>query len=231
MAKRTFLELAQRVYQECGASGSVPANVTGQTGLKSKIVDWTADAIYEIESLWSDWKFLSGALSQALVLGDRDYEYVSDWDAPHDGTFYIDGAGNDFWPLTEMDYDLWWRTYRGLDASDTSNQDRPSHVIWGPDAIIVHPVPDTAYTLAGRYSKMPTRVTTNTSESLIPEKFEQAIIALAKMKFAEHEGAAVMLANSQSEYNLWLSALEANQRPRQQHRSNDNTEQLVVRPV
>jgi len=231
MAKRTYLELAQRVYQECSAPGSPPANVTNQTGLKKKIVDWTADAIYEIEVLWADWKFLQGTLSQALVQGTVSYDYESDWDYQHEETFYLDGSGNDFWPLQSMEYDYWWITYRGLDASDSENQDRPSHIIFSPDKIIVHPVPDGAYTLVGRYNKTPTRVATNGDFSAIPEQFEAIIIALAKMKFAEHEGAGIMLANAQSEYNLWLSALEANQRPKQGHRRSDFAQPLVVRPV
>jgi len=231
MAKRTFLELAQRVYQECGAPGSAPPNVTGQIGLRQKIVEWTADAIYEIEALWGDWKFLQDELNQAIVQGGRTYNYVSDWDGPHDDSFFIQGTGSDFWPLHHMDYEHWYRTYRGLDPSDADNQDRPTHVVWGNDEIIIHPTPDDSYTLIGRYNTTPTRVVANTDTSQIPEQFEAAIIALAKMKFAEHEGAGIMLANAQSEYNLWLAALEANQRPNQGHRRSDRREQLVVRPV
>lgn len=231
MAKRTFLELAQRVYQECSAPGSVPAAVTNQTGLKKKIVDWTADAIYEIEALWGDWRFLKGTLSQSLSAGTNYFSYPNDWSEPHEGQAYIDGSGNDFWPVETMDYDYWFMTYRGLDPSDSTNQDRPSHVIYGPDYVYLYPTPDASYTLAHNYNKKPTRVTANGDYSNIPEEFEAAIIALAKMKFAEHDGAGVMLSNAQQEYNLWLSALEANQRPRQGHRRNDNTVQLVVRAV
>lgn len=231
MAKRTYLQLAQKVYQECSAPGSAPSSVTNQTGLKKKIVDWTADAVYEIEALWGDWRFLKETLSQALVLATNYFAYPADWSEPFEGQAYIDGSGNNFYPVEAMDYDYWWITYRGLDSTDSANQDRPSHVIYGPDYVYVHPVPDQAYTLEQNYNKKPTRLAANADESAIPEEFESAIIALAKMKFAEHEGAGVMLANAQQEYNVWLSNLEANQRPRQGQRRNDNTAQLVVRSV
>lgn len=231
MAKRTFLQLAQRVYQDCSAPGSVPASVTNQVGLKQKIVDWTADAIYEIEALWGDWKFLKGTLSQSLVAATNYFAYPSDWSEPHEGQVYIAGTGSNFYPLGMMDYDYWWITFSGLDSTDAANQDRPTDIIYGPDYIYVYPTPDAAYTLKHNYNKKPTRVTANGSYSNIPEEFESAIIALAKMKFAEHDGAGVMLANAQQEYNLWLSNLEANQRPNQRHRRTDNTEQLVVRAV
>lgn len=237
MAKRTFLQLAQRVYQECSAPGSPPSSVTNQLGLKEKIVDWTADAAYEIEALWGDWNFSFKTWEQTLTQGSDSYTLPTDHDTFRKDSVYVsstsDGdATDDFWVIHEMGFPAWWVKYRPLDATAAANQGKPAFFIISPDGELkINPAPDDTYYLSALYHAVPTRLAANGDYSAIPEQFEQAIIALAKMKFAEHEGAQTMLVNAQAEYDLWLSALETNQRPRQGHRRSDNEEPLVVRAV
>ena len=51
------------------------------------------------------------------------------------------------------------------------------------------------------------------------------------MKFAEDQGAAILMQNSQAEYMDWMDQLEAAQLPDQEHRRLAGAEPLVVRAI
>src|SRR3990167_4665866 len=58
MNPSTFLELTQRVFQECQLPGTGPSTVTGATGQTFDLFAWVSQASKEIDELHEDWAYL-----------------------------------------------------------------------------------------------------------------------------------------------------------------------------
>ena len=53
----TYLQLCQKLRQECEVGGTGPSAVTGQTGELARLVTWIADAYTELQQEY-DWLWL-----------------------------------------------------------------------------------------------------------------------------------------------------------------------------
>jgi len=227
MAKSNFLALCNKVAQECNIPGSGLASVTGQTGIELRVVTWTADADELIQSKYFDWNFLSSSFSTNTIADTPTYVAPTDigvWDRE---SIYIDQALNTYANLKEVEYKLWRKTRRnGVQTSS-----KPYEFTIKPDnSLSLYPQPDTAYTLTAEYFKRPTRMTANTDTSDIPEQFEQAIIEMAKTRYAEDQGAREILENSNAELAYWVSQLEKSELPGNYIRGVVDHADVVVRP-
>jgi hypothetical protein len=226
-----FLELAQTVRQEVGISGTGPSTVVGQEGQLKVIVDFVAEADYQIQSLWHDWDFLWSQYSSTLSTGTREPAVgkptdFSNWDMR---SFYLDYTSDDSTNLAPLSYVDWRADYR----QGTATNSTPTYVVIQPDNnAIVDPPPDKAYTITADYWKTPTRMTANTDESAIPTQYHRIIVARAKSFWAEREEAPEILVASSAEYQDLLDKLESQSLPGQRARrfGNDDFDQ-VVRPV
>lgn len=206
----TYLELCQKLRQECGIQGSGPTSVTGNSGLQVKLVNWIADANDEICAMWLDWAFLWTELEDTTVENSYEITKPSDLGAYDRDSFYLDYDSDDYQWLTEIDYAVWRRVYR----QGTRTSDKPTRFAIAPDRnIILEPPPDDEYTLTANYWKTASRLSANTDNTLIPARFQRIIIAKAKMYFAEHENAPEVLQGAMMEYNSLLTSLEASQLP------------------
>lgn len=227
MAKSTFLTLCNRVRQECSVAGTM-ASVTDQTGIFQRIVTWVADSDYLIQSAFSDWDFLWSAYSTTTTPTVAQYSPPTDIGTWVKDSFFLDfsAAGNR--RLSYVDYD----TYRAVYRNGIQTQSKPTVFTIQPDrSIVVYPVPEEAYSLSADYYRIPTRLSGNTDTSAVPERFEQAIIALARTKYAEEEGAGVMLGNAMQEYGFWMEEMKKSHLPYQSDRSRGVSDQpIVVRP-
>lgn len=65
----TYLELVQRLYREASLAGQAPVAVTGQTGMKAKLLDWIGDAWLEVQAT-RKWPF--NGLSYQKLVADAD---------------------------------------------------------------------------------------------------------------------------------------------------------------
>lgn len=226
-----FLELAQTVRQEVGISGTGPSTVVGQEGQLKVIVDFVAEADYQIQSLWHDWDFLWSQYSSTLSTGTREPAVgkptdFGNWDMR---SFYLDYTSDDSTNLAPLSYVDWRADYR----QGTATNSTPTYVVIQPDNnAIVDPPPDKAYTITADYWKTPTRMAANTDESAIPTQYHRIIVARAKAFWAEREEAPEILVASSAEYQDLLDKLESQSLPGQRARrfGNDDFDQ-VVRPV
>lgn len=206
----TYLELCQKLRQECGIQGSGPTSVTGNSGLQAKLVNWIADANDEICAMWFDWAFLWTELEETTVADSEEITKPSDLGVYDRDSFYLDYSTDDYQKLTEIDYAAWRRVYR----QGTKTSDMPSFFAIAPNRnIILEPPPDDEYTLTAHYWKTATRLSANADNTLVPTRFQRIIIARAKMYFAEHENAPEVLQGAMMEYNSLLMNLEASQLP------------------
>ena len=70
----TFLELCQRMRQECGISGTGPSTVVSQTGNLKRIVDWVNTAWIDIQTTHQDWDWMRASASFPTVASQAMYE-------------------------------------------------------------------------------------------------------------------------------------------------------------
>lgn len=227
MSKLTYLELCQKTRQECSIPGSGPASVTDQNGILQRIVTWVADADYMIQSAYADWNFLWAQWAETTIVSTANYVAPSDLGSWDTESFYLDYTTSHSTPLKLVGYPDWRAKYRN--GSQTAS--KPNQVTILPDrSVTLSPTPDGAYALTADYHTLPTRLTANTDTSAIPERFERAIIALAKTKFAEEEGSPVLLQNAMNEYVYWLEELKKHELPDQFGRAHARAGEMVVRP-
>ena len=228
MAKRTYLQLCTVVHRECGISGSAPSAVTNQSGILDDLVNWVAEAAYEIEAFHGDWDFHWSQWSESTVASTAVYTAPSDlgeWDRD---SFYLNYTADTYQKLRALGYKEWRKRYR----QGTQTNDKSTLVVIQPDnSVRLWPVPDAVYTLTADYWSKPTRLAANGDYSAVPEDFERAIIELAKMKYATDQGAPQIMGDSEVEYERWFNQLEASQWDGQKHRRIAHTADLVVRPV
>lgn len=226
MAKRTLLELAQVVKEECGVSGETMGSAENQIGRYADIVRWTADAAYEIENLHGDWDFLWTEWDDVTIADVATYTPPTDiglWDRE---AFVLQHSTVNHRSLPIIDYRELRKLTRGLTTSN-----KPSRVAILPNrSLQLYPTPDEVYTIDGVYWRKPTKMVLNTDTSAIPEEFEWTIVARAKMKYGEEQGAMVILANSEAEYSEWLDKLERSQLPSKHNQRYSEAPQYVVIP-
>ena len=212
----TYLQLVNIVRRECAVSGGSIPSVLNQTGLFEKLVEWTADADYEIQALHTDWNFLWSQWEESTIASTATYSKPSDLSAWDMESFYLDYSTSSNRKLESMTYKDWRSSVRnGIQVTG-----KPSHFIVKPDNnLVFYRTPDAVYSVTADYWKSPVRMSANSSTPLIPARFERAIIALAKMKYAEDQGVPVILSNSEIEFTEWVTRLEADQLPGQSARN------------
>jgi hypothetical protein len=144
--------------------------------------------------------------SDNTIDSTRSYSKPSGLGTWDKDSFYLDYTEDDYQHLTEIPYTVWRESFR----QGTQTTGKPDHFIITPAGnIYLEPIPDGAYALTADYWKAPTRMTTNTSTSAIPGRFERIIIAQAKIYYAEHEEFPSVLELATNEYNDLLRRLES----------------------
>lgn len=215
-----YLQLCQRVRQECGISGTGPVTVVSQSGEMKRIVDWVATAWEEIQQeypTWS-WNWLRGTFTLPTVAGTDTYDYtdagiVSRFAQWKPDTFSIykasQGVAGEV-ELVYVPYENWRRVYEiGVPV-----QGFPQHVTVKPDlTLALGPVPDDVYTVTGDYVLTPQTLSANTDTPAMPEQFHMAIVYLAMMYYGRYEAAAEIYADAQIKYQQVLRRIAMNQLP------------------
>ena len=212
-----FLELCQTVRQEVGVSGTGPTTVLNQEGQLKVIIDFTAEADFQIQTLWHDWNFLWSQYSSTTSSGSRTPALqkptdLGKWDIE---SFFLDYTSDDATHLEALDYTTWRADHR----QGTATNANPTWVVIQPDEnIIVDPPADATYTITADYWKSPTRMAANADISSIPVMFHRVIVARAKTMWAEREEAPEILLASSAEYQDLLDKLESHSLPGQSNR-------------
>lgn len=216
----TFLELVQQLHRESGAGGILPQNVEGQTGESQRLVDWTREADIQVQTLWSNWKFLWVSHSLTTAQGTSSYappDDLANWDLE---TFLLDGD-----PLDAVEYELVRKQPR------PTGEGKPYQAVIMPDnSLRLDQTPNKTYTLSADYFKVPAALSGNTDKSSIPERFHKVIVAQALLFYANYEEAPEIKQQGQELWGTWLGRLESSQSPESGYRfkSNDNDITIVA---
>jgi hypothetical protein len=197
----TFLQICQRVRQECGVAGDGPSSVTGQVGILKKIVDRTARAWTDIQTSRPYWKFRRAQKTAVTVVGQQSYTIETDFGFSdldkfdRKNTYLYLTDGNDEKALRWMPYDKFRSTYR------TYPSGRPTVVTEGPGGTLMFDrTPDEIYTLTFDYWTLPQQLTDNADELDVPTQFDDVLVWKAVMMFAGNETASDLYAYAKTMY-------------------------------
>lgn len=231
-----FLEMCVKFRGDVGISGSGPSSVVDQTGMNKNIVGWIADADEFIQMQWEDWKFLF--VPKVVITALADTASFSPTDlgitdlARWKETKFVSKPGTSNYQ--RLKYDISFDEYLESDAylNEVESGD-PERVIVDPtdNSIIFYPVQETTLTVWGSYYRAVTRMTVNTSESLIPVRFQEAILCKATMYYATYMNNGALFDEAEMKFDEIMYKLEANQIPAfkgTQIGNDDNYEDIVV---
>lgn len=231
----TYLELCQRTKRQLGVQGGTITSVQSQTGIDEQIVEWVADGDTEIQVLYEDWDFLRQDVTFNTVGGQSEYTTaavgitsVGKWDRSSFARLSDPGLNN--WKrLAELPYELW----QNSDQRYGNNLDEEPvnfTLVRPTENIVLYPTPDTVYPIAATMWTAPVRMTVNTDVSPIPERYQQIIVEAAKVKWAEYEENAVVLARAEHQYfKVFLPRLRAEALRGQAHMWNsDASDQQIM---
>lgn len=207
-----FLQLCQRVRQECGITGNGPTSVIGQQGQMAKVVDWVRTAWLEVQNVRTDWDFMWGNLTfDTASLEDAYTTNTTNIDTIDDLMIYEKSKGrSDGKSLEQVSYQE-LRDYYLQGGEETG---RPVKYAIRPDkAIVFAPTPIEIYTVSVDYYKTPVSLAANTDEIDIAESKHEVVMYKAMMYFAAHFEAPMLYQHSQAQYDRLINELEFKQMP------------------
>ncbi len=216
----TFLQIAARVRQEVGGSGTGPTSVTGQVGEYQRIVDWTATSYEDIQRLHNEWLFMRGNFSINTVAGTGSYA-AADCVAPitdlrdwRKDTFKIYRSSSGVAAETAMlfiEYQNWYDTYN---TGSQSNSTPLLFTLGNDQSIKIAPKPDAVYVISGEYQKSVASFTANGDVPNFPAEFHMAVVYRAMMKHGRYTGAMEIYQDGEKEYKKLIKEMRRTQLPR-----------------
>lgn len=223
----TYLQLVQRLRQECGVSGSGPASVVDQSGMSGNLVNWTNDAWLEIQGLRDDWGWMRQQVRFETVEGQGDYspasttntltgETLSDLRYWHEDTFRCQlkslGESNEIW-LNHWDYQDLRDLYRF--NSTRSLNARPIAFAVKPNSkdFMLGPKPDGVYEVIGEYQTLPVSMSLDDDVPGLPTHLHMLIVYKAMLSYGLYESAPEVIQRADIQYSRLLSQLEREQLP------------------
>lgn len=212
-----FLQLCQRMRQECGISGNGPASVNNQIGENKRIIDWVASAYEDLQMKHTDWYWMRSSYeftTTADVAGyspsDAGITDFAQWDNETIRLYSASETEENARFLHFMPY----LTYVKSKMTMADQANRPSYFTIMPDMKLqLAPKPDAVYTVKGDYFKSPVTLTATLDTPDLPARFHMAIVYRAMMMYARYEAAGEIYADAEANYRRFVNLIELNQLP------------------
>lgn len=221
-----FLQLCQRVRQDCGISGTGPASTLNQTGENKRIVDWVSSAYEDLQLKRSNWYWMRGNFEFNTTIDKANYTPIEA------GIFEVIGGENvsnfaqwdnetiRLWPASESETNarfipyISYQHYLMSRMTPADNANRPSRFTVMPNlSLQLAPKPDAVYAVKGDYFKKPHILVTTLEVPALPDQFHMAIVYRAMMMYARYEAAGEIYADAEANYRRLVNRIEANQLP------------------
>jgi len=233
----TYLVLCQDMARDVGIPGTGPSAVDSSTLSEEEnaVVRYIANADQDIQSRWFDWDFLWSEASITAISGTSTLTTGNTGFPSTLGNWKLDSI---VWDKTASTYQILeflpWNEYRDIYKYGTVDSDVPELFSVKPDNTLdLYPTPNSATVVSAEYWATPTVLAADADVSAIPPRFQQIIIARAKMYYAENEDAPEIMAGALAQFEDLLDKLEADQLPTQKNRRMATAQDLfnfVVRP-
>ena len=225
-----FLQLAQKLRQECVGPGSSaqPSAVTSQVGQLKQFVDWTADAWKDIQLRHDNWRWMRKAFTVNTVSGDDTYAYgdctdtetaaaitrFSRWWADDEEDAFkcylqSSGVGTEYRLIF-----LPWENFKYLYKIGTQNNSQPAHVsVDHNNNIVLGPKPDGIYVVSGDYQRGVQTLAADADTPEMSAQFHDLIWRRAMELYGVRLAAPEVFQAAVREGNRTMRALERNQLP------------------
>lgn len=223
-----YLELAQKLRQECEIPGTGPSAVTGQLGQLKRVVDWTKDAYRDIQIRYPNWRWMRKPFTFNTVADDDTYEYgdvtdveagvaiarFSRWrvDDPCDPPLaYLQSGGvGGQYRLVFMPWDYFKQVYK----IGTQNASSPIHITVDPaNRLLIGPKPNGVYVVTGDFQRGAQILAANDDTPEMPSDYHELIVYWAMRKYGANTVAQEILARANTEGVSMMRNLEINQLP------------------
>lgn len=214
-----FLQLVQRLQQECGVSGSQIVTTANQIGENKRLVDWVNSAWVDIQGVHEDWQWLRTTTTFTTV-AHQPYYTTAQCNATNFGcwardTFrnYVTDTGtNSEIFMSYIDYEAWRDGYYYGALRNTLT--RPFVMSISPDkSICLGPIADSGYTILGDYFTAPSELTSDSDTPSMPTKFHMAIIYRAMQFYGMYEANQETVQRGTVEYKRLLRRMEDDRLP------------------
>ena len=220
-----YLQLVQRLRQECAVSGTGPTSVINQAGMAGLLVSWIDAAWMEIQGLHNNWNWMREPFAFQTTAGVGDYApatttntltsgLMTDLRYWHKETFRAQkpaiGVQDEQW-LVEWEYQVFRNTYR----FNLQMQGRPVVFAEKPNgkAIMLGSLPDDVYSVTGEYQTKALHLAADADEPAMPDAYHLMIVYKAMQSYGMYEAAPEVLGRGQIEYQKLLTQLEREQLP------------------
>ena len=220
-----YLQLAQRLRQECAVSGTGPTSVINQAGMAGLLVSWIDAAWMEIQGLHNNWNWMREPFAFVTTAGVGDYPPVSTTNTItgnllsdvrywHKETFRAQkpsiGVQDEQW-LVEWEYQVFRDTYRfnlQVEGRPVVFADKPNG-----NAVMLGSLPDDVYSITGEYQTRATHLVADADVPAMPDEYHLMIVYKAMQSYGMYEAAPEVLSRGQVQYQKLLTQLEREQLP------------------
>lgn len=198
-----FLQLCQTLSQEAGVSGAGPGNVTNQTGMNLRMVNWVREAWDDIQAQCPHWSFLAVVATVTLPAGVRalPLSAIGANIRTVRQIGIIDGA-----QISPLVHDV---HATRLTFANSAGTGRPSRWRLSDDrrSVEFDMAPEVATVLDVEAYRAPQSLQLATNEPLAPEYLHRVIIYRALQMYALFDEAQTLLAKANDGYGQWLARL------------------------
>ncbi len=212
-----LLQLCNRLIAEAGISAQPMTATANQTGELGRVVNWVQQAVLDIESAHTTWRWMRKSATIVTVAGQSGaYNAaatdVSQWTLDT-ARNYVTASG----PTTEIfmnfvEYDDFRNSY--LYGALRYAQSRPLVFTINPDnTLSFGPVPNGDHTVTLDYYRKPAELASDTTEPGWPAAYHIAVVWRALMFYGGYEAASEAYNRGMNEYGIQLDKLEVNQLP------------------
>lgn len=202
-----FLQLVNELRREASVSGSGVTTTFNQTGEAGRLARWIARAYEEIQNKHVDWFFLRKQGTFTTTVGNNVIQPPSDlnvWDIER----FFDANGVPV-PLYE------YANHKERLANGQSG--KPDlFLIRNDNRLLADRTPDGAYQYEFDYFRTPHKLTSDTTEPLIPEHLRNVIVARAMIFYGNYESAAEIKQQGTELFQMYMEQLTNQQTPNKQ---------------
>jgi len=220
----TFLQICQYVAQESGVIPNLPAplSVTGQTGKLQRIVSWVDSAYRHVQNSQDSWKWMHGDFEAPLIASLASYS-GSDLGLTRHARWHGLNTPQPTWtiraPGTTRDTEQRLQ-YVSADYFDSMldigivQTGAPTIVAIGADdKVRLHPTPDDAYIVRGKYYKSPQALLLDGDVPEMPARFHDAIQWRALILLGTFDETPTQIQNWNAFYNEVIGQAQSSQLP------------------
>lgn len=214
------LQLAQRLRQECGVSGTGPATTINQVGEMKRLVDWIDQAWLEIQEKRPNWNWMTESFSFNTTASQYEYTATeagisatfANWRSGDDSLrSYLASAG--VGSEVHM-YEMGYRQFRDfyLFSSRTYSLGQPINFAVSPKkTLLLGPNPALVYTIRGEYYTLPVAMASDTDSPSMPDRFHMLIVYKAMIYYGMFEAAPEVVQRGTDGFNAMIKRLEEDQ--------------------